>query len=110
MIYLPMEQEVYPMLVWGFSILMLISLISIIALRIRNKKNKSAYNLFIAHFIIFIFAGIALLKAMRINSNTYQTMASEIASLWIGSAGILWAISIICLLVGMAKINSGNKQ
>jgi len=98
------------MLVWGFSILMLISLISIIALRIRNKNNKSAYNLFIAHFIIFTFAGIALLKAMRVNSNTHQTMASEFASLWLGLARILWAFSIICLLVGMAKINTGNKQ
>lgn len=106
---MPMEQEVYPMLVWGFSIFMVISLITVITLRIRNESNKSALNLFIAHFIIFSLAGIALLYAMRVNSTTHQTMTSEVASMRLGSAGVLWAISIICLLAGMTKINSPKR-
>ncbi|MGI8313880.1 hypothetical protein [Halobacillus mangrovi] len=101
---MPMEQEVYPMLVFVFSIFMVISLMTVITLRIRNKSNKSAFNLFIVHFILFSFAGIALLNAMRVNSTTHQSMASEVASMRLGSAGVLWAISIICLLTGMTKV------
>ncbi|WP_102346107.1 hypothetical protein [Bacillus sp. Marseille-P3661] len=106
---MPMEQEVYPMLVWGFSFFMVVSLITVITLRIRNKSYKSAYNLIIAHFVIFSFAGIALLNAMKVNSNTHQSMASEVASMRLGSAGILWAISMMCLLAGLTKFNSGSE-
>lgn len=106
---MPLKQEVFPMLVWGFSIFIGISLITVITLRIKNKNNKSAYHLFIAHFIIFSLAGYALLNAMRVNSNTHHSMASEVASMRLGSAGVLWAISMICLLAGITKINSEKR-
>ena len=106
-ICMPMEQEVFPLLVWGFSVFMVFSLITVITLRIRYKRYKHAYNLFIAHFVIFSFAGIALLNAFKVNPTT--SMASEDASMLIGSAGLLWAFSIICLLAGMVKFKTEKR-
>ncbi|WP_181346942.1 hypothetical protein [Thalassobacillus sp. CUG 92003] len=102
-----MEQGVFSLLVWGFSAFMLCAFITVITLRVRYKHNKSAYNLLIAHFVVFSLAGIALLNAMTVNPTT--SMASEDASMLLSSAGLLWAISMVCLLAGMVKFNSAER-
>ncbi|RWZ55201.1 hypothetical protein EQV77_11165 [Halobacillus fulvus] len=103
---MPMEEGVYTLLIAGFSFFMAMALILTLFLRIRKKRNQSAYNLFIAHFIMFSLAGITLLRTMNITPVTHQSMASEEASLGLAWAGIFWAISIICLLGGIVKIKS----
>ncbi|MEW9672773.1 hypothetical protein [Ammoniphilus sp. 3BR4] len=100
-----LESEVYGMLNWGFAIVMGIELITLIILWFEFKFNKEAFRWFIAHIFFFVFAGYKLLEAINTNEHN-NPMGSEIASLSIGSSGILWAISVACLLIGLSLLLS----
>ncbi|WP_163152612.1 hypothetical protein [Anoxybacillus sp. MB8] len=102
-----LEAEVYGMVNWGFAIVMGIELISFIVLWLKHKFSKEAFCWFIGHIIFFSFAGYKLLEAI----NTFEHndfMGSEKASLSIGISGILWAISVVCLLIGIARLISSK--
>jgi hypothetical protein len=102
-----LEAEVYGMLNWGFAIVMGIELISFIVLWHKHKFSKEAFCWFIGHIAFFSFAGYKLLEAI----NTFEhndSMGSEKASLSIGISGVLWAISVACLLIGIARLISSK--
>lgn len=102
-----LEAEVYGLLNWGFIIVMGIQLISLISLWYKDKFNKEAFGWLISYIIFFSLAGYKLLEAI----NTFEhnnPMGSENASLSIGTSGVLWVISVACLLIGLSRL-LGNK-
>ncbi|KJS22218.1 MAG: hypothetical protein VR72_06735 [Clostridiaceae bacterium BRH_c20a] len=102
-----LEAEVYGMLNWGFIIVMAIQLISLIALWYEHKFNKEAFRWFLAYIVFFSFAGYKILEAI----NTFERnnpMGSENASLSIGTSGVLWVISVVCLLLGISRLVSNK--
>lgn len=103
-----LEAEVYGMLNWGFIIVMLIELFSIIGLWAEHKFSKEAFSWFVGHIIFFAFAGYKLLEAINTTEHN-NSMGSENASLSIGFSGVLWAISVACLIIGLSRLLSHKK-
>ncbi|GMB10152.1 hypothetical protein [Thermolongibacillus altinsuensis] len=103
---MPMEEELMGMLIGGFSIIMGIAMITIIFLWIKNRKQRIAFFWILTHFITFSISVYVLLKA--ISFDYHHPMASEEISLLLGQAGVLWGISMICLLFGIFKLSKGT--
>jgi hypothetical protein len=93
------------LLIGGFSIVMGITFIFVLLLLI-SKKRKSyrvAYGLVMCHLILF---SVAVYQALRaINFDVDHPMASEEISLRLGITGVLWAISMIFLILGLIKFS-----
>ncbi|MBH0229474.1 hypothetical protein [Halobacillus yeomjeoni] len=103
---MPMEQEVYPMLVGGFVAFMSIAMIVVIYLRMKRKRR--AYNWFLTHLLFFSASGYFLLKAMAVPSG--EVMSSEEASIHLAQAGLLWAVSMVCLMGGFLKAGTTESR
>ena len=101
---IPMEAETIPMLIGAFIIVMLIALFTILRLWLKSKNN--AYIWLVAHFVVFSFAVVIWIKIITGSTLLPSTsLSSENTSLYIGQAGIIWAISILFLLVGISALS-----
>lgn len=96
---MPLEEEVLGMLIGGFCIVMSVAIILTVLLWIRNKDNHGSFFWTILHFILFSIATYFCLKALSFDYN--HPMASEENSLRLGIAGVIWSISIACLLLAI---------
>jgi hypothetical protein len=106
---MPMEQETMGMLIGGFSTIMGISFI-VVLLLLFSKKGKSyrmAYGLVIGYLVFFSWAVSQALKAISLDVN--HPMATEEISLKLGIAGVLWAISMVFLVLGLMKFSFTKK-
>ncbi|MRX71689.1 hypothetical protein GJU40_05810 [Bacillus lacus] len=106
---MPMEQETMSMLVGGFSIIMGITFIVVLIL-LFSKKRKSfrmAYGLVIGYLVFFSWAVIRALDAIRFDVS--HPKASEEISLRLGITGVLWAISMVFLVLGLIKFSFSKK-
>ncbi|MFM1653740.1 hypothetical protein ACI7RC_16725 [Brevibacillus sp. B_LB10_24] len=95
---MPMESEVFWYLVAGAGFVLTISFIVIMGLW-KITKNKT-YIWFIAH-LISLSCGIYLFLTLIRPQSSSIGMISEFNSGRIGAAGILWAISMGCMLKGI---------
>ncbi|MCZ8537088.1 hypothetical protein M9R32_07850 [Paenisporosarcina quisquiliarum] len=105
-----MEEETMGMLIGGFSIVMGLSFIVVLWL-IFSKERKSfkvAYAWVLGFFVFFSLAISQALQTLRFDMN--HPMASEEISLRLGITGVLWAISMLFLLVGLSKFSSTMKK
>jgi len=105
-----MEQETMGLLIGGFSIIMGITLI-VVLLLLFSKKRKSfrlAYGLVIGHLIFFSLSVSQALNAISFDVN--HPMASEEISLRLGVTGVLWAISMAFLVLGLIKFSNLKKR
>lgn len=100
-----LEAEVYGLLNRGFIIVMLVELASIIGLWLKYKVSNEAFSWLVGHMFFFALAGYKLLEAINITEHN-NSMGSENASLSIGFSGVLWAISIVCLIIGLSRLLS----
>jgi hypothetical protein len=100
---MPLEEEVFGLLIGGFSIVMGIAIITIFLLWFRNKNNSSAYMWTLLHLLFFSVAIFFSLKA--ISSNHNHPMASEEISLQLGVSGVVWALSMVFLVIGIFKFS-----
>jgi hypothetical protein len=105
---LPMEEEVMDMLIGGFSIIMVIAIITIISLWKKNRTQSAAFLWIFIHFIMLSIAVYFALRAISFDLN--HPMASEEISILLGKAGVLWGMSMISLLFGISKFSKGIKQ
>lgn len=103
-----LEQEVYGMLNWGFAIIIVVEFFFVIHLWISQKFDKGSFIFILSHIIFFFFAGYNLL----ITINTFENetgMGSEEASVHIVIAGVLWALSVIFLLICFSRLAKAKK-
>ncbi|MDF2859147.1 MAG: hypothetical protein K0Q87_4998 [Neobacillus sp.] len=105
---MPLEQEVRGMLIGGFTIVMGIAILTTLFLWLKNKNSNFGYFWTILHFLFFSIAIYFFIKA--ISNNYIHPMASEENSLQIGIAGVVWAFSMICLLMGIASFSKRRKD
>lgn len=96
---MPMEQETIGLLVGGFSLIVGIMVLVTLFLWIKSKDNNIAYASVIGHFIFLSIAIYVFLKAITFNVD--HPMASEEISLRMGVAGVIWAASMLALLIGL---------
>lgn len=104
---MPMESETLTMLSWGFFIVGGICLFAIIKLW-GSSKNKS-FIWFIAQLIFLYLTFLKFTYLIRIKPEVPQVMLSEENSLALGTSGILWAISMFCMLIGIYNLGKEDK-
>ncbi|MGM0877316.1 MAG: hypothetical protein ACQEWV_21850 [Bacillota bacterium] len=101
---MPLEQEVIGLLIGGFSIVMGIAILITLLLWLKNKNNSAPYVLHLLFFSVAIYFSL-----MAISFDYNHTMASEEISLQIGISGVVWALSMLCLLIGIVKFSRTKK-
>jgi uncharacterized protein len=94
-----MEAETLSMLTLGFAIVILISLIIIIMLWVKIRSN--AFSWFLVQIILLAIAFFKFIKLLVININIPKAIISEENSLALGLIGVLWACSMLCMLIGI---------
>lgn len=106
---MPMEQETMGMLVGGFSIVMGITFIVVLLLLFSNKQKpfRTAFGLVIGYLVFFSWAVIRALDA--ISFDVSHPKASEEISLRLGITGVLWAISMVFLVLSFIKFSFSKK-
>lgn len=102
-----LEAETLSMLSWGFFIVGGISLLVIIKLWV--SSNNKFFIWFIAQFIFLYLSFLKFIYSIKIKSEVPQSMLSEENSLALGVSGILWAISMFCMLIGVWNLSRKNK-
>ena len=105
---MPMEAETITMLFWGFNIVIAISLVLIIKLWIETKEKS--YIWFIVQLCFLYFCFITVIYTIKIKPAIPQAMLSEENSLALGISGILWAVSMFCMLIGIWKLTKKFKK
>lgn len=104
---MPLEQEVMGFLIVGFSIIMVITILVAVFLWIKNKNNSSGYIWTLLHLLSFSIAVYFALKAIDFDYN--HPMASEEISLQIGISGVVWALSMLCLVIALFCFSKKGK-
>jgi hypothetical protein len=102
---MPMEQETMGMLIGGFSIIIGITFIIVLLLLFSKKRKpfRMAYTLVIGFLLFFSWAVSQAINAISFDVN--HPMASEEISLRLGISGVLWAISMLFLILGIIKFS-----
>ncbi|OEH94471.1 hypothetical protein [Bacillus solimangrovi] len=96
---MPLEQEVITMLIVGFSIVMGLVILATILIWSNKRTNSFAYGWTLLHLLLFSIAIYYLIKAISFDYN--RPMASEEISLLVGLAGVMWAMSMLCFIIGI---------
>lgn len=104
---MPMEQETVGLLVGGFSLVVGAMVLVTLFLWMKNRGNNVAYVSVIGHFILLSIALAVFLKAITFNVD--HPMASEEISLRMGVSGVVWAGSMLALLVGLIGFSRVKK-
>lgn len=102
-----MEQETLSLLIAGFWVVVGLMVLATLFLWMRSKTNNLAYASVLAHFLLLSVALYFLLKAITFNMD--HPMASEEISLRFGVSGVLWAVSMLFLLIGLIKFSRVGK-
>jgi hypothetical protein len=104
---MPLEEGVLGLLIGGFSVVMGITILVLMLLWLLKKNNSSAYVWTLLHLLFFSVAVYFFIKAISFDYE--HVMASEENSLQIAIAGIIWAISMVCLIIGIFKFSYSGK-
>ncbi len=100
---MPFEEEVVNLIIGGLIIVIGMAILTTVLLWWKTRNNSFAYICTLMHFLLFSFSIYFLLKAISFNYD--HPMASEEISLRIGISGVVWALSIFCLLMGLVKFS-----
>jgi uncharacterized protein len=98
-----LEAEAFGMLILGFAAVILASLAVIISQWVRLKSK--AYCWFFAQLVLLIVAFFKFLRLIMGNPSIPRVMLSEENSLALGITGVLWALSMACMLIGITKLS-----
>jgi uncharacterized membrane protein YbhN (UPF0104 family) len=105
---MPLEQEVMGLLIGGVSIVMGIAIFVTVFLWMKNKKKSTGYIWTLLHLLLISVAAYFVLKAIAFDYN--HPMASEEISLQIGISGVVWAFSMICLVIALFSFSKERKH
>ncbi|MEK4486321.1 hypothetical protein MHH81_12130 [Psychrobacillus sp. FSL H8-0484] len=97
----------YGLLIGGFAVVMGIAIIVTLFLWIKNNNKNSGYVWTLLHLILFSIAIYFAFHAISFDHN--HPMASEEISLQLGIAGVIWAFSMTCLIVGIFNFSKSGK-
>jgi uncharacterized protein len=100
---MPMEAETLGMLTLGFAMVILISVIITIMLWV--KVRSKAFGWFLMQIVLLAAAFFNFIKLLIINTSISRAMISEENSLTLGIMGMLWACSMLCMLIGIYRLS-----
>lgn len=103
---MPLEEEVVNLLIGGFIIVIGIAVLTTLLLWLKTRNNSFAYICTLLHFLLFSVSIFFFIKAISFDYD--HPMASEEISLRIGISGVVWALSILCLLMGIVKFSKNR--
>jgi Kef-type K+ transport system membrane component KefB len=103
---MPLEQEVLALLIGWFSVVIGIAILALLFLW-SKKNNSPAYLWTLLHLLLVSVAVYFFIKAISFDYE--HVMASEENSLQIAIAGIIWAFSMDCLMIGISKFSISGK-
>jgi Kef-type K+ transport system membrane component KefB len=104
---MPLEQEVLALLIGWFPVVIGIAILALLFLWSKNKNNSPAYLWTLLHLLLVSVAVYFFIKAISFDYE--HVMASEENSLQIAIAGIIWAFSMVCLMIGISKFSISGK-
>ncbi|MFS0673560.1 hypothetical protein [Ornithinibacillus sp. 179-J 7C1 HS] len=105
---MPLEEGVMGLLIGGFTIVMGITLVVTVMLWIKNKNNSSGYIWTLLHLLTFSIAIYLALKVIGFDYN--HPMAPENISFQIGISGLVWALSMLCLVIALFSFSKSRKS
>jgi Kef-type K+ transport system membrane component KefB len=106
-VLMPLEEEVLALLIGWFSVVIGIAILALLFLWSKNKNDSPAYLWTLSHLLLVSVAVYFFIKAISFDYK--HVMASEENSLQIAIAGIIWAFSMGCLIMGIYKFSISGK-
>lgn len=103
-----LEAETLAMLIMAFAVVILISLSVVIMLWV--KVRSKAFGWFLVQIILLAAAFFNFMKLLIINASISRAMISEENSLTLGIIGILWACSMLCMLIGIYRLSKDKTK
>jgi uncharacterized membrane protein len=102
---MPLEQETMGLLIGGVSITIGVTFIVVLLLLFSKKRKpfRLAYTFIIGFLLFFSLAASQAIKAITFDVS--HPMASEEISFRLGISGVLWAISMLFLILGLIKFS-----
>jgi hypothetical protein len=102
---MPMEQETMGLLIGGLSSIIGFTFIVVILVLFSKKRKpfRLAYTFIIGFLLFFSLAASQGIKAFTFDVS--HPMASEEISFRLGISGVLWAISMLFLILGLIKFS-----
>ncbi|PAV29340.1 hypothetical protein CIL05_12110 [Virgibacillus profundi] len=85
-----------------------IAILVIVFLWVKKKNNSSGYIWTILHLLLVSVAFYFGLKGIAFDYN--HPMASEEISLQIGISGVVWALSMLCLVIALFSFSKERKH
>ena len=104
---IPMEAEVIPMLIGGFS---LITGLITICIFVLWKRNRDLSYLWFIGQVLFLSIGFHYVLEVLGQTAITDSMASEDVSLSIGLAAVFWALSMVCMIIGIWQISNNKRK
>ncbi|MFC4559709.1 hypothetical protein ACFO3D_16095 [Virgibacillus kekensis] len=105
---MPLEQEVMGLLIGGFSFVMGIAILVTVSLWVNNKNNSWGYIWTLLHLLLVSVAVYFALKAVAFDYN--HPMASEEISFQVSVSGVVWALSMVCLVIAIFSFSKERKS
>ena len=97
-----LEAEVYGLVLGGFVIVVVCTLLVLIYLFWRSRNQVILWfggqTLFLSGAFWFFF------RALCFRYDPQFSMYSEVQSVHIACAGLLWALSMLCMLIGIYRL------
>lgn len=100
---MPMEAETLKLLNISFFLIITVCFGVIIKLWFKSKNNGLAW--FIAQLIFLVFSFLKFIELIKPNTDIPTVFLSEENSLALGITGVLWAGSMLCMIVGIWSLN-----
>jgi len=100
---MPIESETLSMLYIGFFLI--IGLVLIVIIKLWYERKNKSFIWFIAQIIFLSFSFFMFTELIKPNTDIPAAFLSEENSFTLGITGILWATSMVCMIIGIWYIS-----
>ncbi|ARU61343.1 hypothetical protein CBW65_10280 [Tumebacillus avium] len=106
-----LEEETVSFLIFGYSAVMIFAVAVVIRLWVQSKDSD--YTWLLLHFLLFTVGVAIWLNRIGQPDPSLRpdggAMLSEENSLFIGIAGLVWAMSMFALLIGVYRVAQNRR-
>ncbi|MCZ8521815.1 MULTISPECIES: hypothetical protein [Paenibacillus] len=99
-----MEEGTLPLLHIGFGTV--IALCAFVFIVLWRRTRLGSYIWFLANLVFLVIGYFFAVDVLKGNPDVHHVMRSEENSWSIGLAGVSWALSVFCMLIGVCEITN----
>lgn len=99
-----MEEEVPTLLRFGFSSIMGAVIIFVVCLMVKHRKT--GYGWILTHLLLFSWGALGAIRLLETRA-TASSIHNSFTFAWIG---IIWAVSMICMVMGLLLLSPSRKS